>query len=122
MMPITLDEVGISLMTSPPSLLQEVEVEATVEETEPYVKYDGTLDTTAGHTFGLKNEIKLKGIGDFPTALALATDGDIDHELITGGVTLIKRIKTGESSDKASDWEADATNYPEAGADASSSE
>lgn len=107
-------------MTSPPTLLSEVEVEAVLEESEPVLEYDGELHTHAGDAFGLKNEIKLKGKGDLPVALALATDGSIGHESIAAGVTIITRIKEGEYSDKHNDWEADATNCPEAGAAPSS--
>lgn len=112
-MPVSVTEVGIKEIDGF-SLLYESDVEAALQETEPVLNPDGTLNTHAADAFNLAFEISLKGKGDLPAGLALATDGGIDHDAITGGVTLITRIKTGEYEGRHNEYEVSAKNRPEA--------
>lgn len=112
-MSVSISEVGIQEI-SDFSLLQQSEVEAAVEVSEEIVKFDGTLDTTAGHTFDKAFEFTFRGKGSLPAGLALATDGNFTHAQFSAGVTLVHRIKSGEYSDKHNDWEASGLNCPAA--------
>lgn len=112
-MSVSLAEVGISEIEDF-ALLNQSEVEKVVEVSDEIVKFDGTLDTTAGHTFDPSFTFSFRGKGSLPAGLALASDGNFDHAQISDGRTLVHRIKSGEYSDKHNDWEASGLNCPEA--------
>jgi len=110
-MPITLDEVGIQMVTDY-TLLTEQSVERVVEQLEPMVKYDGTLADDPITLFDPTHTVELSGVGDLPAGLAVATDGGLDHEAITAGVTLLTRLRTGETADQRNTWSATFENCP----------
>ncbi len=105
-MAISVTAVGITQITTH-ALLVQCEVERGLDETEPVLKYDGTLDTPAAELFDPYQDFTLQGKGDLPVGLALATDGGLptDHASITGGRTILTRVKDGESADAHNTWE-----------------
>lgn len=119
-MAVSVTEVGIQQIDDF-ALLYECDVEAVLQETEPVLESDGTLHEHAADAFNLALDISLKGKGDLPVGLALATDGGFTHEAIDGGVTLVTRVKTGEYEGRHNEWEVGARNRPSAGPEAAPS-
>ena len=111
-MPITLDEQGIKLIEDF-TLLQEVSVEKTVDESEPLVEYDGTVAAEdAIELWDPKFRVEGSGLGDVPAGLAVATDGGFTHEALEDGVTIVTNLRSGESSDNRNTFSFTAENRP----------
>lgn len=115
-MPITVAEVGITGIADF-ALLAEAEVEVALEETEPLLKYDGTLDDEPADAFNPEIKFSFKGYGDSPAGFAagvIGSDGGFTHDAITGGVTIVDAWKDSEKDSANNEWEISGTNCPNA--------
>ncbi|MFK5923272.1 MAG: hypothetical protein QM496_13930 [Verrucomicrobiota bacterium] len=112
-MAISVTEVGIKQITNI-ALLVQSEIERSVEETEPVLNYDGTLNAEAAELFNPAIDFTFQGKGDLPAGLALATDAGFTHADLAGGVTLLLRVKDAEQAGITNNWEVSGKNRPTA--------
>ena len=105
-MPATLDDIGIQ--SSAESLVESLDYGVEIEDVL-IKETDGTFG--AAHAFDPKKTFSIKGYGSLPAGIALGT-GDSPISEITGGVTIITSVKTGNTNENFDTWECSGDNYP----------
>lgn len=113
-MAVSLTEVGIQQIDL--TLITQSSVEVVLEEAEPLLNGDGTLDDNPLTTFNPEMTFEFSGIGSVPVGIACG--GDLpeggEHEEIDGGITLIDRIDYTEYAEKRNEWRFSGLNCPNA--------
>ena len=105
-MPAGPTSIGITQATG--TLLESVEWERKLEEKVIKTLEGGFGD---GHAFDPIIEFSVKGRGDTSMAVGVGAAG---IDAITGGATLILKVKRGQKNDDFDSFEYSGTNYPNA--------
>lgn len=113
-MPVSVSEVGIQQIDL--SLIVGSSVEVVNEEAEPLLNGDGTLDDNPLETFNPEISFEFSGRGSIPAGIAVAGGLPLggEHEEISGGVTLLERVRYMEHADRRNEWSVSGMNAPNA--------
>lgn len=111
-MAVNLDDVGIQSVTGI-TLLQSVEYEKKLDEA--YVS-SCISEFGAAAAFNPTFDFSMKGAGDLPAALVIASDGGVAADIIGvndgSGTRLILNVKEMEKNDDFNSWECSGTYWP----------
>jgi hypothetical protein len=109
--PANLDDIGLqSLTTGKPTLTNSFRISRTLKESPPLINADGEFVEMRTHDPVI--EFSLDGKGDFPTALALGTDGGLTIDGISAGATVLTSKTTSTENEGWDAWSASGRNWP----------
>jgi hypothetical protein len=90
------------------TLAQELEIEATIEESEPLL--DRLGDFVCAETYGSRNNFTIEGKGDVPDGVAAG--GSVTIAGLTTGQTFVKSVRQSQKGGDWFSWTVSGTNYP----------
>lgn len=106
-MPVNFDAVGLQSVDE--TLAQSFDIEKSVESA---IVQDQLGAFNTGKTFDPTFDFTLAGSGDIPAALVIASDGDLTIAGISGGITILTRVKEGNKNVDFNNWEVSGKNFP----------
>lgn len=108
-MPVNFDAVGLQSVDE--TLAQSFDIEKSVESA---IVQDQLGAFNTGKTFDPVFDFTLSGSGDIPAALVIASNGSLTIAGVTGGVTILTRVRETNKNVDWNSWETSGKNFPNA--------
>jgi hypothetical protein len=108
-MPATFNNIGIGSVSA--SLIEALDVEKKIDH-KVIKKSDGTFDS--GNRFDPMFEFSVKGRGSAETSLVGGAGGSFAPSQVSGGTTIITKVRNSESNEDFNSFEVAGVNYPAA--------